>query len=253
MESVAQSNGTGSVTVSFEQGTDPEMAQVDVQNRLSRATPRLPSAVTQQGVKVDKSASNFLLFSLLSSSNPDWDVVRIGDYASRNVVPEIQRIEGIGQVQLFGSGERCASRLTLPNWKVSQLSSAQVIAAIRAQNAQVSSGAIGDLPGIAGQGITATVTVRGQLSTRKSLAASILRANTTGAAVRLKDVARIEIGGQTYATTARLNGQPAAGIGVQLSPSGNALAAADVRARQDGRVVKVLPRRDDLLHTLRQL
>ncbi|MGE8397761.1 MAG: efflux RND transporter permease subunit, partial [Comamonas sp.] len=82
MESVAQSNGTGSVTISFEQGTDPELAQVDVQNRLSRATPRLPSAVTQQGVKVDKSSSNFLLFSMLSSSNPEWDVVRIGDYAS---------------------------------------------------------------------------------------------------------------------------------------------------------------------------
>ncbi len=234
MESVAQSNGTGSVTISFEQGTDPEMAQVDVQNRLSRATPRLPSAVTQQGVKVDKSASNFLLFSLLSSSNPDWDVVRIGDYASRNVVPEIQRIEGIGQVQLFGSEQ--AMRVWIDPAKLEgfQLSSAQVIAAIRAQNAQVSSGAIGDLPGIAGQGITATVTVRGQLSTPEEFGNIILRANTTGAAVRLKDVARIEIGGQTYATTARLNGQPAAGIGVQLSPSGNALAAAtSVRAKME--------------------
>ena len=128
MESVAQSNGTGSVTISFEQGTDPEMAQVDVQNRLSRATPRLPSAVTQQGVKVDKSASNFLLFSLLSSSNPDWDVVRIGDYASRNVVPEIQRIEGIGQVQLFGSEQ--AMRVWIDPAKLEgfQLSSAQAIA-----------------------------------------------------------------------------------------------------------------------------
>ncbi|MBD7959764.1 MULTISPECIES: efflux RND transporter permease subunit [Comamonas] len=234
MESVAQSNGTGSVTISFEQGTNPELAQVDVQNRLSRATPRLPAAVTQQGVKVDKSASNFLLFSMLSSSNPEWDVVRIGDYASRNVVPEIQRLEGIGQVQLFGSEQ--AMRVWIDPAKLEgfKLSSAQVIAAIRAQNAQVSSGAIGDLPGIAGQGITATVTVRGQLSTPEEFGNIILRANTSGAAVRLKDVARIEIGGQSYATTARLNGQPAAGIGVQLSPSGNALAAANaVRAKME--------------------
>ena len=234
MESVAQSNGTGSVTISFEQGTDPELAQVDVQNRLSRASPRLPAAVTQQGVKVDKSASNFLLFSMLSSSNPDWDVVRIGDYASRNVVPEIQRIEGIGQVQLFGSEQ--AMRIWIDPAKLEgfKLSSAEVIAAIRAQNAQVASGAIGDLPGIAGQGITATVTVRGQLSSPEEFGNIILRASTSGAAVRLKDVARIEIGGQNYATTARLNGQPAAGIGVQLSPSGNALAAAKaVRAKMD--------------------
>ncbi|MGN1056454.1 MAG: efflux RND transporter permease subunit [Comamonas sp.] len=234
MESVAQSNGTGSVTISFEQGTDPELAQVDVQNRLSRATPRLPAAVTQQGVKVDKSASNFLLFSMLSSSNPEWDVVRIGDYASRNVVPEIQRLEGIGQVQLFGSEQ--AMRVWIDPAKLEgfRLSSAEVIAAIRAQNAQVASGAIGDLPGIAGQGITATVTVRGQLSTPEEFGNIILRANTDGGTVRLKDVARIEIGGQSYATTARLNGQPAAGIGVQLSPSGNALSAAKaVRAKMD--------------------
>ena len=234
MESVAQSNGTGSVTISFEQGTDPELAQVDVQNRLSRATPRLPAAVTQQGVKVDKSASNFLLFSMLSSSNPEWDVVRIGDYASRNVVPEIQRLEGIGQVQLFGSEQ--AMRVWIDPAKLEgfRLSSAEVIAAIRAQNAQVASGAIGDLPGIAGQGITATVTVPRQLSTPEEFGNIILRANTDGGTVRLKDVARIEIGGQSYATTARLNGQPAAGIGVQLSPTGNALSAAKaVRAKMD--------------------
>ena len=103
MESVAQSNGTGSLTITFEQGTDPELAQVDVQNRLARATPRLPSIVTQQGVTVDKSASDFLLFAMLATSDPEWDVVRLGDYASRNVVPEIQRLPGIGQVQLFGT------------------------------------------------------------------------------------------------------------------------------------------------------
>lgn len=226
MESVAQSNGTGSVTLSFQQGTDADLAQVDVQNRLSRATPRLPSTVTQQGVRVDKSASNFLLIAVLASSDPSWDVVRIGDYASRNVLPELQRIPGIGQVQLMGSEQ--AMRVWIDPTKLEgyQLSSAQVIAAIRAQNAQVASGAIGDLPSIAGQSIAATVTVRGQLSTPEEFGEIIVRALPNGSTVRLKDVARIEIGGQNYATTARLNGNPAVAMGVQLSPSGNALAAS---------------------------
>ena len=103
MESVSQSNGTGTITVSYEPGTNPDLAQVDVQNRLSRAAPRLPAAVTQQGVRVDKARSNFLLFTILSSDNPAYDPVALGDYASRNVLPEIQRIPGVGQAQLFGT------------------------------------------------------------------------------------------------------------------------------------------------------
>ena len=103
MESVAQSNGTGSLTLSFEPGTNDDLAQVDVQNRLSRATPRLPAAVTQQGVRVDKARNNFLLFTLLSSDDPAWDPVALGDYASRNVLPELQRLPGVGQAQLFGT------------------------------------------------------------------------------------------------------------------------------------------------------
>ncbi|MBT9486963.1 MAG: efflux RND transporter permease subunit, partial [Rubrivivax sp.] len=103
MESVAQADGSGSITLSFEPGTNADLAQVDVQNRLSRATPRLPSAVTQQGVRVDKSRSNFLLFAILSSTDPAWDPVALGDYASRNVLPELQRVPGVGQAQLFGT------------------------------------------------------------------------------------------------------------------------------------------------------
>src|SRR5437868_3282400 len=103
MESVTQANGSGSITLSFESGTNPDLAQVDVQNRLSRAAPRLPAAVTQQGVRVDKSRSNFLLFTFLSSDDPAWDPVALGDFASRNVLPEIQRIPGVGQAQLFGT------------------------------------------------------------------------------------------------------------------------------------------------------
>jgi len=226
MESVAQSNGTGSLTLSFEPGTNDDLAQVDVQNRLSRATPRLPAAVTQQGVRVDKARNNFLLFALLSSDDPAWDPVALGDYASRNVLPELQRLPGVGQAQLFGT-ER-AMRVWIDPAKLQGfgLSAADVTAAIRAQNAQVSAGEIGALPNIAGQGISATVVVQGQLGSVEAFGQLLLRANTDGSAVRLKDVARIELGGQTYATSARLNGQPATGIGVQLSPSGNALATA---------------------------
>ncbi|MBP6599481.1 MAG: efflux RND transporter permease subunit [Giesbergeria sp.] len=234
MEATAQANGTGSIKLSFEPGTDPDMAQVDVQNRLSRATPRLPQAVTQQGVRVDKSNSNFLLFAILSSSDPRIDPVALGDYASRNVVPELQRLPGIGQAQLFGT-ER-AMRVWIDPAKLAglSLSAADVTAAIQSQNAQVASGSIGELPNVAGQGISATVVVNGQLSSVEEFGNIVLRANTNGSTVRLKDVARIELGGQAYATAARLNGKDAVGVGVQLTPSGNALAAAEaVRAKMD--------------------
>ena len=226
MESVAQANGTGTITLSFEPGTNADLAQVDVQNRLGRATPRLPSAVTQQGVRVDKSRSNFLLFAILSSTDPAWDPVALGDYASRNVLPELQRVPGVGQAQLFGT-ER-AMRVWIDPAKLQGygLSSADVTNAIRAQNAQVSAGEIGSLPNVAGQGIAATVVVKGQLSSVEEFGRLTLRANADGSTVRLKDVARIELGGQLYATSARLNGKPSVGMGVQLSPNGNALATA---------------------------
>lgn len=226
MESVAQADGTGSITVTFEPGTNADLAQVDVQNRLSRAAPRLPAAVTQQGVRVDKSRNNFLLFTMLSSENPDFDTVQLGDYAARNIQPELQRVKGIGQVQLFGS--ETAMRIWLDPAKLQgyRLSAADVAAAIRAQNAQVASGAIGDLPNVAGQAIAATVVVKGQLSNVEQFRNIVLRATPDGATVRLKDVARVELGGQSYATSARLNGVPAVGLGVQLAPSGNAIESA---------------------------
>ncbi|MBA4254786.1 MAG: multidrug efflux RND transporter permease subunit [Polaromonas sp.] len=226
MESVAQANGTGTITLSFEPGSNADLAQVDVQNRLSRATPRLPSAVVQQGVRVDKARSNFLQFTILSSSDPAWDPVALGDYASRNVLPELQRLPGVGQAQLFGT-ERAMRVWTDPaKLQGYGLSNADVTNAIRAQNAQVSAGEIGSLPNVAGQGIAATVVVKGQLSTVEEFGRMVLRANADGSTVRLKDVARVELGGQLYATSARLNGQPSTGIGIQLSPSGNALSTA---------------------------
>ncbi len=232
MEAVAQANGTGQITLSYQPGTSPDLAQVDVQNRLSRATPRLPSAVTQQGVRVEKASSNFLLVAVLSSDNPAWNPVALGDYASRSVVPELQRVPGVGQAQLFGT-ER-AMRIWVDPAKLAafNLSMAEVGAAIRAQNAQVSGGEIGALPNVAGQAIAATVVVSGQLSSVEQFGNVVLRATTDGATVRLKDVARIELGAQAYATSARLNGKPSTAVGVQLSPSANALATADaVRAK----------------------
>ena len=226
MEAVAQANGTGNITLSFEPGTNADLAQVDVQNRLARATPRLPQVVTQQGVRVEKANANFLLFTILSSTNPAIDPVGLGDYAARNVIPELQRLPGIGQAQLFGT-ER-AMRIWIEPSKLTGfgLSALDVNNALRAQNAQVASGTIGELPNVAGQGIAATVVVNGQLSSVEQFGNVVLRANADGSTVRLKDVARIELGAQSYATAARLDGKPSTGIGVQLTPSGNALAAA---------------------------
>ena len=234
VESVSQANGVAQMTLTFESGTNADLAQVDVQNRLSRASPRLPAAVTQQGVRVDKARSNFLLFTILSSTNPAYDPIALGDYASRNVLPEIQRVPGVGQAQLFGT-ER-SMRIWLDPGKLVGygLSTADVVAAIRAQNAQVSSGTIGDLPIVEGTPISATVVVQGQLTSTEQFGDITLRANADGSAVKLRDVARIELGGQSYATSARLNGKPSTGIGVQLSPTGNALATANaVRAKME--------------------
>ncbi|GMV45896.1 MAG: multidrug efflux RND transporter permease subunit [Pseudomonadota bacterium] len=234
VESVAQADGSGSMTLAFEPGTNPDLAQVDVQNRLARAAPRLPQAVVQQGVRVDKARSNFLLFTTLYSDDNRLDPVALGDYAARNVLPEIQRIPGVGQAQLFGT-ER-AMRIWIDPAKLVgyRLSAGDVTAAIAAQNAQVASGTIGDLPSVPGQSIFATVVVRGQLATPEQFGEIVLRANADGSSVRVKDVARVELGAQGYASQARLDGRPSTGIGVQLAPTGNAMATAKaVRARLD--------------------
>ena len=227
MESTSQANGSGQISISFEPGTDPDLAQVDVQNRLSRATPRLPAAVTQQGVRVDKASTNFLMLVALTSNDTKSSVYDLGDYASRNVLPEIQRIAGVGQAQLFAS-ER-AMRIWIDPAKLTglNLSAESVNVAIRTQNAQVASGAIGELPNVASQAISATVIVSGQLANVEEFGNIVLRANSDGSTVRLKDVARIEMGIESYAFGSRLNGKPAVAIGVQLSPSGNALATAN--------------------------
>ncbi len=226
MEAVAEANGTGTLTLTFENGTNEDLAQVDVQNRLSKATPRLPSAVTQQGVSVDKSRSNFLMFVMLSSDDPSFDTTALGDYAARNILPEVQRVDGVGSAQQFGAERSMRIWLDPSKLENYKLSAADVNAAIQAQNVQISAGAIGELPNTPGTTLTATVVAPGQLNTVEGFGDIVLRSATDGAAVRLKDVARIELGSQSYATSARLDGKPAVGIGVQLSSSGNALATA---------------------------
>jgi multidrug efflux pump len=232
MESISQANGSGTITATFEAGTNIDLAQVEIQNRISRASPRLPSAVVQQGVRIDKARSNFLLFVSLTSSNPADNAISLGDYAARNIQPELQRIAGVGQAQLFGT-ER-AMRIWLDPAKLVSfgLSAVDVSTAIRAQNAQVSAGTLGEQPGVSGQPTSATIVVKGQLANAEQFGAIVLRANADGSTVRLRDVARVELGGQGYGSFSRLNGQPSAGIGIQLAPSGNALATANaVKAR----------------------
>ena len=227
METTSQANGTGSIVLSFEPGTNDDLAQVDVQNRLSRATPRLPAAVTQQGVRVEKSRSNFLLLSILTSDNPNVSIEALNDYAARNVVPELQRLPGVGGVTQFGSERAMRIWIDPVKLKGFNLSLDQVNAAIRAQNVQVSAGNLGDLPAAEGQTTSATIVVKGQLSTVEQFGDIVLRANTDGSTVRMKDVARIELGAQSYSTSARLNGSPSVGMGVQLTSTANALATAE--------------------------
>jgi multidrug efflux pump len=232
IESQSQSNGQAQITVTFRPGTNPDLAAVDVQNRIKRVESRLPQAVTQQGVQVTKARSNFLLFTTLSSTDGRLDPVALGDYLSRNVLNEVKRIPGVGDATLFGT-ER-AMRIWIDPAKLEsyKLTPADVAAAIRAQNAQVASGTLGDTPNESSQQITAQVVVTGQLKTPEQFGNIVLRASPNGATVRLRDVARIELGGQAYATSARLDGKPTAAIGVLLSPTANALETAGlVRAK----------------------
>ncbi len=227
MESQAYSNGTGQITLTFLSGQDQDIAQVDVQNKLSQAEPRLPQAVRNIGVTVSKSQTSFLLITMLYAE--DGASISIGDvsnYAVRYVKPEIQRVEGVGDVQVFGS--ETAMRIWVDPQKLKNfdLSFNDVSSAISAQNALVTAGSLGASPSVQGQSYTMTIEAGGLLNTTEDFANIILKYNTSGAAVRMKDVAVIELGKQSYDTQAHLNGKQAIGIGVMLSETGNAVAAA---------------------------
>lgn len=232
MTTSATSSGSGTVTLTFTPETDENLAQVEVQNKLSEVTALLPSTVQQNGVTVSKSRSNFLMVLMMSSETMTTE--EIADYSERNIKPEIQRVEGVGGVNMFGSQR--AMRVWVDPAKLQNfnLSFADVNAAISGQNAQLSVGSMGDLPAVQGQTIAATVVAQGQMSTPEEFGNIILRSNTNGANVYLKDVAKIDLGSQTYATSARLNGKPVIGMAVMLSNSGNAMAtAAAVREKMD--------------------
>ncbi|WP_211451767.1 efflux RND transporter permease subunit [Collimonas antrihumi] len=226
IESQSQADGSVAITVTFTPETNADLAAVDVQNRLKRVEARLPAVVTKNGVQVTKSRSNFLMFIGLSSTDGKLDPIALGDYLSRNVLNEIKRVPGVGQAQLFGT-ER-AMRIWIDPVKLVGLSltPADVTAAITAQNALVAGGTLGDLPSPGTQQISATVVATGQLTTVEQFGNIQLRANANGSIVRLRDVARIEIGGQSYATAGRLDGKPTSFVGVQLSPTANALGTA---------------------------
>ena len=210
--------GSATITATFQPGTNPEMAQVDVQNRLKAVEPRLPQAVTQQGLRVEKVSAGFLLLVTLTSSDGKLDDVALSDYLARNVMNELKRLDGVGKAQLYGA-ER-AMRVWIDPQKLIgfNLTPADVNAAISAQNAQVSAGSIGDLPGTKTQEITAAIQVKGQLSTPAEFADIVLKANPDGSTVRIGDVARVEIGSQEYQFSTRLNGKPSTAVSVQLAP-----------------------------------
>ncbi len=234
VESQSDSNGSVSITVTFQPGTNPDLAAVDVQNRIKRVESRLPQAVIQQGVQVNKARSNILMFVGAYSTDGSMDPTAIGDYLARNVLNEIKRLPGVGQAQLFGT-ER-SMRIWVDPDKLTgyKLNMGDVTTAIRQQNAQVAGGTVGDLPNPRSQAWFAPVVVTGQLSSVEEFGKIVLRANRDGSLVRLRDVARMELGGASYGISARLSGQPFVAIAVQQSLTGNALATANlVREKMD--------------------
>lgn len=231
-ESTSDSSGLVAITSTFEPGTEPAQASVDVQNAIKRVEPRLPEIVMNQGVYVQEAGSGFLMMVGLVSTDGTVDAVGLGDYLNRNVVGELRRIDGVGRAQVFASQR--AMRIWIdPDKMVGlNLTTDDIANAVRSQNAQVAAGRIGAQPNPVDQQITATVLIRGQLTTPEEFGRIILRANPDGSTVRLSDVARIEIGAETYNFGTRINGKPAAGIGIQLSPTANAMDTSEaVRAK----------------------
>ena len=233
-ESTSDTSGSVSINATFEAGTNIDQASVDVQNAIRRVESRLPSAVTSQGVTVEEAASGFLMMITLTSTDGSMDEVALGDYLNRNVLGEIRRLDGVGRAQMFAA-QRAMRVWIDPDKLVGlNLTAGDVNAAITAQNAQVAAGQIGAAPNPVSQDMTATVLVQGQLSDPKAFGNIILRANPDGSAVLLKDVAKIELGAENYNFTSRLNGQPSAAVGIQLSSAGNAVATSTaVKAKMD--------------------
>ncbi|TDR93193.1 multidrug efflux RND transporter permease subunit [Enterovirga rhinocerotis] len=231
-ESATDTFGTIEITANFAPGTDTSLAGVEVQNRLKRVEARLPAEVRLQGILVEEASAATLQIITLESTDGKTDEVALGDFLMRNVINEIRRIPGVGRATLY-STER-ALRIWIDPDKLRGLSltADDVTNAIGRQNVQVASGAVGAEPSPANQTTTVPIVVKGQMTTPEDFGAIVLRANESGATVRLRDVARIELGGDDYKFTTRLNGGPAAGLSVTLAPGANALQTANaIRAK----------------------
>lgn len=223
MASTSESTGAVTITLTFETGTNSDTAQVQVQNKLALATPLLPAEVQQQGVQVTKSATNFLNILAFTSDDGSMNGADLSDYVSANVQDAIGRVEGVGDTTLFGSPY--AMRVWIDPSKLLNfsLTPLDVKQAIQAQNVQVSSGQIGALPAQANQQLNATITSQTRLRTAAEFEDILLRTQSDGSQVRLRDVARIELGSESYSSSSRYNGKPAAGLGIKLATNANAL------------------------------
>ncbi|HEY8585734.1 MAG TPA: multidrug efflux RND transporter permease subunit [Rhodanobacter sp.] len=232
--SSSSASGRSSITLTFENGTDPDIAQVQVQNKVALATPRLPSEVIQQGVVVAKANAGFLMVVALRSDNPDIDRDRLNDIVGSRVLDQIARVPGVGSTRQFGS--EYAMRIWLNPDKLHgySLSASQVLAAIKAQNVQFAAGAVGADPALPEQGFSATVSTEGRFTSPEQFADIILRANADGTTVKLGDVARISFGPGGYGFDTQHDGKPIGAFAIQLLPGANALnVATAVRGKMD--------------------
>ena len=231
MSSNSNASGATSVQLTFASGTDPDIAQVQVQNKLQTVISLLPAIVQQNGVNVSKSSGAFLMIVGLVSDDPSMTRADLADYAATHLQEPLSRVSGVGDVHLFASKYAMRIWLDADKLKAYSLTTGDITAAINAQNAQVSAGDIGGTPAVPGQSLTATITSQGRLQTAQQFRDIILRANGHGSILRLGDVARVELGAADYSAVSRFNAQPAVGMAVSLSASANALATArDVEA-----------------------
>ncbi|MFD2299012.1 efflux RND transporter permease subunit [Paracidovorax citrulli] len=227
MGSTSDASGSSRTTLTFNAGTNIDVAQVQVQNKLQQAMSRLPPAVQSRGVTVTKGGNDYLMIVSFTSPDPSVTQVDIGDYISSNLVDVISRVDGVGDVATFGTPY--AMRVWMDPAKLEKyaLMPSDVGSAINAQNAQVSAGQLGALPAVGGQQLNATITARSKLQSRAEFENIVLKVATDGSVVRLKDVARIELGAENLTITSRLNGRPGAGMGVVLADGANAMAVAE--------------------------
>ncbi|WP_413042980.1 efflux RND transporter permease subunit [Pseudomonas sp. YJ42] len=227
ISSESNSDGSMTINVTFEQGTNPDIAQVQVQNKLQLATPLLPQQVQQQGIRVSKSARNFLMVVALVSKDGQQSNFDLANYIVANIQDPISRTQGVGDFQVFGA--QYAMRIWLDPAKLQQyqLTAVDVRSAIQEQNVQVSSGQLGGLPALKTQQLNATIIGKTRLETPEQFQKILLKVNPDGSQVRLRDVAKVELGAESYSIRAEYNGQPAAGLGIRLAAGGNALDTAN--------------------------